>query len=150
MKSATKLSRVLAAALAFSAMGAVGAMQPAHAARTAPLVNVENEALPAGAKVGQVEAAVLQSLNSRGWTIMSRKGGVIDAQYARSGKSEFSATIQVTYSATAFSIIYKDSTGLNYDPAKNKIHANYAKWIANLKLDITRMVSNAVNGVPIN
>lgn len=144
-----KMSRVIAAALALSAMGAVGAM-PAHAARTAPLVNVENEALPSGAKLAQVEAAVLQSLNNRGWTIMSRKGQTVEAQYARSGRSEFSVNITVTYSATAYSITYKDSTGLNYDPGKNQIHANYPKWIANLKLDITRMVSNAVNGVPVN
>ncbi len=138
-------SLVAALMLGLAMVGGMEAVQPAHAARTAAMVNVENEQLPIATSAKQVEAAVLQSLSNRGWTVLKRSAGRIEAQYAR---SDFSANIAVAYTGSTFSITYLDSTGLSYDAAKNKIHTNYNKWISNLKNDIIRMVTNAANGVP--
>lgn len=137
-----------AVALAFAAVGGVG-LPTVSAAYAAPgsnkLANVENEPMPAGLTAAQAEAVVLQALSSRGWTVQKPSGGSVDATYAR---SNFSATITVKYSKTSYSITYKDSSGLKYDAAKGTIHPNYNKWITNLKLDITRLGTNAANGVP--
>jgi uncharacterized membrane protein len=115
-------------------------------ARTAQVVqDIENEALPAGASIEQVEQAVLSSLTTRGWQLATRAPGSVDAQYARRG---FSATIRVTYSATAFSIHYVESSGLQYNPTTRNIHPNYNRWIANLRVDIPRLVQNSILGAP--
>jgi hypothetical protein len=141
-------SYAAALALALAAVGGVGlpTVSAAYAApRSNQIENVVNEPMPAGVSAAQAEAAVLQALSSRGWTVSKPSGGSVDATYAR---RDFSATINVAYSRTSYSITYKDSTGLKYDAAKGTIHPNYNKWIANLKLDITRLATNAANGVP--
>lgn len=137
-----------ALALALAAVGAVGleTAQTAYAApRASQLVNVANEPMPAGVTAQQAQMAVLQALSGRGWAVQKPSGGSVDATYAR---RDFSATITVTYSKTAYSITYKDSSGLNYNAEKGTIHPNYNKWIANLKLDIARFATNAANGIP--
>jgi hypothetical protein len=144
-------SRAAATALAVAALGGIGvvSMQPAYAARTAAMMTVTDEPLPAGATMKQVEAAVLQSLSSRSWTIKNRSPGSVDAQYGRTdSRSSFTVDITVTYTASSFSVVYKDSTGLSYDAQKGKIHANYNRWINNLKVDIVRNVNNAIQGAP--
>ncbi|MBI1358814.1 MAG: hypothetical protein GC155_00855 [Alphaproteobacteria bacterium] len=139
------MTRAATFALALTAVAGLGALQPAYAARTAEIVNVENEKLPVATTAAKVEQAVLQSLSNRGWTILNRAPGKVDAQYAR---RDFSATITVTWTASAFSVMYKDSTGLSYDEGKHKIHTNYNRWVENLRTDVIRMVTNDANGVP--
>jgi hypothetical protein len=149
MELGMKLKTYAAAiALALTAVGGIGlpTVPAAYAApRANQIQNVENEPMPAGVTAAQAETAVLQALSSRGWTVQKPSGGSVDATYAR---RDFSATITVKYSKSAYSITYKDSSGLKYDAAKGTIHPNYNRWIANLKLDITRLATNAANGVP--
>jgi hypothetical protein len=145
----TKLNFLAGALFGLALVGGGMSAAPAYAARTAEMVKVENEALPSGATQAQVEAAVLKSLSDRGWTIMNRSAGKVEATYARDGRRGFSATIVVTYNKSSFSVAHKESTGLNYDAASGKIHGNYNRWINNLKADVMRLVSNAVAGVPI-
>jgi hypothetical protein len=40
--------------------------------------------------------------------------------------------VDITYTAKTYSIKYKNSTNLNYDPEKGTIHPHYASWIQNL------------------
>ena len=44
------------------------------------------------------------------------------------------AVVDVRYTATTYSITYKDSTNLNY--RDGQIHKNYNGWIENLDRDI--------------
>lgn len=47
------------------------------------------------------------------------------------------AVVDITYTLDEYSINYKDSTNLKYDPSNNTIHKNYNGWIQNL--------TNAIN-----
>ena len=135
---------VLAASFALFAGVLPASFDVAHAL---PVIeNVENEALPAGATFEQVEQSVLTALTSRGWQIVSRSEGAVEAQYAR---RDFSVNIRVSYTASTFSVIYLDSVGLRYDPEDQTIHRNYNRWISNLRVDIARYVQNATMGAPI-
>ena len=42
------------------------------------------------------------------------------------------AVVDVVYTLDEFSITYKNSVNLNYDPGGNTIHRNYNGWIQNL------------------
>jgi hypothetical protein len=44
------------------------------------------------------------------------------------------AVVDVRYSATSYSIVYRDSTNLDY--RGDQIHKNYNGWIQNLDRDI--------------
>ncbi len=134
-------------ALTFLSIATVATFDAAYAQRTMQaVVSVENERLPAGATIAQVDQAVLTALSTRGWTITARAPGSVDAQYAR---RDFSATIRVTYTAEAFSVAYVTSEGLSYDAASGKIHPNYNRWVNNLRVDVGRFVQNAMMGVPM-
>jgi hypothetical protein len=146
MKNLKLASKTAILAIALSA--GVMAAAPAHAAKTAAIMVVQDEALPPGATAAQVETAVLQSLSNRGWIIKARAPGSVDATYSRDGKKGFSVTINVAYSAKAMTVTHKESTGLSYDAGSQKIHANYNRWIGNLKADVARLVQNATMGVP--
>src|SRR5262245_58196577 len=130
---------IVLASLFFINTVAATSFDAAHAARV--LENVDNEALPPGATLAQVEQAVLTALTSRGWQITTRADGAADAQYAR---RDFSVTIHVTYSATTYSIHYVESTGLDYNAQRQTIHNNFNRWINNLRVDIPRLVQNSV------
>jgi hypothetical protein len=47
------------------------------------------------------------------------------------------AVVDITYTLDDYSINYKDSTNLNYNPGANTIHKNYNGWITNLSNAIT-------------
>lgn len=42
------------------------------------------------------------------------------------------AIVDITYTLDDYSVNYKDSTNLNYNPTDNTIHKNYNGWIQNL------------------
>jgi hypothetical protein len=144
-KSIARRAFIVLAALTFVNVATSTSFDAAQARSARVVEDIENERLPAGANIAQVEQAVLSALTTRGWQLIARSTGTVDAQYARRG---FSVTIRVTYSAEAYSIRYLDSTGLDYNPATRAIHPNYNRWIANLRVDIPRLVQNAVLGAP--
>lgn len=145
LKAISRYAFMILASLAFLGLGSTTNYDAAYAASTQVIENVENEALPAGATIEQVETAVLSALTGRGWTLSARAPGSVDAQYARRG---FTVTIRVTYTAQTYSIAYVESSGLNYDPETQRIHGNYNRWVRNLQVDIPRLVQNAVLGAP--
>ena len=49
------------------------------------------------------------------------------------------AKVRIGFDKTEFSIVYADSTNLNYDGTS--IHYNYNRWVNNLRQDILREVS---------
>lgn len=145
LKSLVKRALVILAILTAAAVLAPTALDVAQA-KSNVVEDIQNEPLPPGASFAQVEQAVLSALTTRGWQLLKRSSGSVDAQYAR---RDFSVTINVSYTASAFSVTYKDSNGLRYDPESRTIHQNYNRWINNLRLDIPRLVSNAALGAPL-
>jgi hypothetical protein len=105
-----------------------------------PLYNVDNSLVQAfdGKKLTmvQVEKAILQAGIQRNWKMQKVKDGLITAtQLVRS----HSATVEIKYNASSYSIIYKNSTGLDYDGTN--IHKNYNGWIRNLDSSIQLFLS---------
>jgi hypothetical protein len=102
----------------------------------APVLNV-NHAPVAGAPAGadpatSVREAIHRAILSRGWTVAGETPGVLTATIQKDG---ISATVDISYTATDYSIVYRDSTGLKYDG--NRIHKRYNHWVDRLQASIT-------------
>jgi hypothetical protein len=83
------------------------------------------------------KAIKLAGLNL-GWQVSKVKPGLAQAQlFLR----DHMALVEIPYSKENFSINYKDSSNLNYDPAKGTIHSNYNGWVQNLRSAIALQMS---------
>jgi len=74
-----------------------------------------------------------------GWQVTKVKPGLAQAQiFLR----DHMALVEIPYNKENFSINYKDSKNLNYDPAKGTIHKNYNGWVQNLRNAISLQMSS--------
>ncbi len=98
-----------------------------------PMERLEN--VPVSHRDGEagVGAAIDRALASRGWVVTDRRAGETDATLIG---SEYRANIAVRYNASSYSVIYRDSEGLDYDG--QKIHRHYNNWLNNLRISIER------------
>ena len=102
---------------------------------TRPIVNVTDQPVvtTAGKQVtaDQVRNAIVKAGTSLGWVMTPVSPGLVNARLAL---RDHLAVVDVRYTATTYSITYKDSTNLNY--RDGQIHKNYNGWIDNLDRDI--------------
>ncbi|MBS8272790.1 hypothetical protein DYI21_04260 [Thalassospira tepidiphila] len=109
------------------------------ACRTAPVDNVTHHAFPAGTEklsLAQIEESIIKAASDRDWIVTRQAEGELLATY--SPRSHM-AQVKIGFDHTEFSIVYADSTNLNYDGSS--IHYNYNRWVNNLRQDILREVS---------
>lgn len=112
------------------------------ACRTAPVENVTHHAFPAGTEklsLAQIEESIIKAASDRDWIVTRQAEGELFATY--SPRSHM-AKVKIGFDNTEFSIVYADSTNLNYDGSS--IHYNYNRWVNNLRQDILREVSAKV------
>jgi hypothetical protein len=83
--------------------------------------------------------AIIRAGTQRGWTFEDAGAGHLIGNLAVRGKHF--ATVDVFYDSKSFTINYKNSRNLNYDPAAGTIHTNYNSWIRNLQQDIQTEVT---------
>jgi hypothetical protein len=104
--------------------------------KDAPVQTASGKALT----VEQVQKAILDAGIKQTWIMTVVKPGEILGEY-----NVQSHTIHVTipYTSKNYSILYKDSSNLRYDPEKRTIHVNYAKWIQRLDNEIKMRLSAA-------
>ena len=101
--------------------------------RTVPIRNIENspiittsQADPDMQKIGD---AIIKAGASRGWRMKVEDTGVISGVlFIRTHRAE----VKIVYNNKSYSILYKDSENLKYNPEKSKIHHQYNNWVANL------------------
>jgi len=104
----------------------------AHARSSVPIINHEN--LPTVSAVGkavsseQVKQAIVMAATSKGWTTTLDQSGAIVATLIVRNKHTISVTIP--YVEDKFSVIYRDSTNMNY--SNGVIHPHYNSWVQNL------------------
>ena len=103
--------------------------------RCAPIMNVENAlvAVPPNKTVNadDVRAAIVRAGAVLGWQIKEEEPGkLVGTLVLRT----HTAVVDIPYSATSYSIIYKSS--INLDEGGGQIHKNYNGWISNLKQGI--------------
>jgi hypothetical protein len=107
--------------------------------RMSPIYEVRDSALNPSSQATQedVGRAIVTAGQSLGWQMKEEEPGhILGTLYLRSHV----AVVDVFYTTSDFSILYKDSTNLKYD-GKN-IHSNYNGWIQNLSNAIVTQVGN--------
>lgn len=127
-EKALKILRVLALCLAVVAV-------PATAGRASMIVvNHENVQLAnaAGqpASADQIRRAFESAATARGWKITHEAPGRMLASFNKQNKHMISC--EITYSAGVFSLKYRDSLNMRYQPAgdgQGTIHPYYNKWV---------------------
>jgi len=96
--------------------------------RTADLYNVQNA--PGTSKtvsMADVEMAIRRAGHGLGWQIVPQGPGKAEGILVL---RDHRAVVDITYDTKSYSIMYKDSSNLNYDG--KTIHSNYNGWIQNL------------------
>jgi len=124
----------------FSRFSLIAALLLGVAACTSkPVMNVENRTPPAAVRSeDDMRRAILTALQSRQWTVeRADRGNIMALIQRRSHQAE----ISIPYSATSYSIRYRDSQNLGYK--NGKIHRNYNKWIHNLDRSIQQQLNRA-------
>lgn len=108
--------------------------------RSATVYNAESISLNTTrpASTQQVEGAIKRAGASLGWSMRDVAPGHIEARLPIRAHV---AVADIFYNSKDFSIKYKDSTNLNYDPKDNTIHSNYNGWIQRLQNAILAQTS---------
>ncbi|HEX6633839.1 MAG TPA: hypothetical protein VF038_07705 [Usitatibacter sp.] len=114
-----------------SAAAAIAAAILVGACTAQPIYNVNDEPVttPSGKHLtaSQVRSAIVTAGSSLGWVIKDAgPGRLLGTLHLRT----HTAVVEIPYSASRYSIVYKSSE--NLDEADGKIHRNYNGWVQNL------------------
>ncbi len=111
-----------------------------------PIMNLEDYKVPpldngSPQSIETVKNAILTACRNRGWSPNVVGDGLIEAEIMV--RKRHRALIEILFSGSHYSIIYKDSHGLEYKKKgwfekSDKIHRNYNKWVAMLSATIQR------------
>lgn len=139
-------SKLLVAATLAAALAASGCA----GGRSAPIENVQEAPYGISASGSKqlsrsdYEAAIIRAGAGRGWVFERVAPGHLVGTVVVRGKH--TAVVDIYYDAEDFSIVYKDSENLNYNPEKHTIHPNYNSWVSLLEQDIRKEVQIARAG----
>ena len=98
--------------------------------RIAPVYNVHNAPVTVPNEtptMDDVATAIKRAGNTLGWQIKEDSPGQITGTL---NLRRHTAVVDIVFNTEEYSILYKDSTALNYDG--KQIHRNYNGWIQNL------------------
>jgi hypothetical protein len=103
--------------------------------RCDPIMNVKDTLVAAppnkAVSADDVRSAIIRAGMALGWQIKEDgPGKLVGTLVLR----KHTAVVEIPYSATNFSILYKSS--INLDEADGQIHKNYNGWISNLQKGI--------------
>jgi hypothetical protein len=105
--------------------------------RSAPVLNVADAPVAGTKSLQQVEQAIVEAGQSLGWRMQPQGPGHVQGTLLL---RDHRAVVDVSYTAKAYSIRYKDSANLHYDGSS--IHKNYNGWIQNLDRAISNRLSS--------
>jgi hypothetical protein len=131
MQMKKPLKIILFSAILLLTLGLVGC-------RTAPVYNVEQApvVVSGNATMTDIKKAIMVAGAGLGWQMKETAPGVITGTlYLR----KHMAKVEIPYSKTEYSILYKDSYELGYNGTT--IHNNYNGWIQNLDRAIRSSLS---------
>ncbi|NJO67541.1 MAG: hypothetical protein HC826_00770 [Rhodospirillales bacterium] len=103
-----------------------------------PLYNVESAPLnaPETASLDDIQRGIIRAGAMRGWQMTPIEPGYVQGTLNRRSHT---AVIDVRFDEDSYSILYKDSTNLNYDG--ESIHGAYNQWIQYLQTDINAQMA---------
>ena len=111
-----------------SAMGCGANLAPVLNINHAPVVGTP----PGVDATAYVHDAIVRAVNSRGWQVAQEAPGVVTATIR---KDRFYAAVDIPFTATDYSIIYKDS-GPDFRYDGQRIHKHYNHWVDRLRASI--------------
>ena len=100
------------------------------ACRAAPVMDVVDAPVATAGKkltAEQVKVAIMRAGASLGWQMKEAQPFLLEGTL---NLRSHMAQVNIPYSAERYSIVYKDSSNLNYDGTN--IHSNYNGWVQNL------------------
>ena len=89
----------------------------------------------------QMQQAIVKALVGRGWTVQKITPQLVQAQITVRG--QYHAEIDIPYSTNHYQIVYRTSSGLDYE--NGKIHKNYIRWVRLLDKGIVGELKNNQN-----
>ncbi len=87
----------------------------------------------ANTPLDQTGAAINRACQRRGWQVENVGPGSLVATFR---KKHLMASLNITWTAGTYTILYRDSAGLGYEPARNAIHPRFVLWVRNLRRTI--------------
>lgn len=124
----TKKVALMSTLLIMSLLLTVGCMRQAalQNPRNLPVVGATGQSLGEA----QVKQAILGAAKDKGWIARELSPGVITASLA---VRNHLAEVEIPYSGSSYSIIYKDSSNLDYKASDQTIHNQYNNWVDYLR-----------------
>jgi hypothetical protein len=86
----------------------------------------------------QIQKAIIDAGIKQTWIMTPVKLGEMLGEY---NIQSHQIHVTIPYTTKSYSILYKDSSNLRYDPVKRTIHINYQKWIERLDNEIKTRLS---------
>ncbi|HSN19896.1 MAG TPA: hypothetical protein VLS49_04420 [Usitatibacter sp.] len=128
------MKKLIAAAALAAAATLIGACT------TQPIFNVNDEPVTTTSgkhlSASQVRSAIITAGTSLGWVVKDQgPGRLVGTLHLRT----HAAVVEIPYSASKYSIVYRSSE--NLDAADGKIHRNYNVWVQNLDRTIRTELS---------
>jgi hypothetical protein len=107
--------------------------------RTSPVKNLNNVPINAsGASMAEISKSIQSAGNGLGWVMKEQYPGlIVGTLHLR----DHMAQVEIPYSTTSYSILYKSSSNLKYNASNRTIHSNYNGWISNLDNQIRARLS---------
>lgn len=118
-------------------------LAPVLSSAASPIKNMIDVPVPIRAdggrySINEVRAAIIQGSQTPLWTAEVAGDRIIRAKL--NVKNKHFAVVEVPYSESAYSIIYVSSDNLDYNPTRQTIHRNYAKWVLRLSTSINEQL----------
>jgi hypothetical protein len=112
-----------------------------------PVINIENALITTGSSktptLAQVKQSIVQAAAVQNWQISETADGKLNATLVVRGKHHM--MIDIPYTTTHYSLVYKSSVNLNYDVQEGTpvIHPNYNKWVQtfsnSIRLELSKL-----------
>jgi hypothetical protein len=83
----------------------------------------------------EVEKAILTAATALGWIPRAEGENQIEAKLL---VRKHELIINISYTASQYTLTYKSSKNLDYNEAKQTIHSKYAQWVRNLDVRIQK------------
>jgi hypothetical protein len=128
---------VLASLVVFAMMGCRAGGQ-VYEVKDAPIQTASGKE----PTLDQVQKAIIDAGIKQTWIMTPVKPGEMLGEY---NVQSHQIHVTIPYTTKSYSILYKDSSNLRYDPVKRTIHVNYQKWIERLDNEIKARLSAVGN-----
>jgi hypothetical protein len=87
--------------------------------------------------INEIKNSIILACEGRDWRVDNVTSSYVTAVYSKPGMS---ATVQINYDATKYTIEWKNSTG-SLERKGDTIHKTYNRWVRNLQLDIDKKLN---------